>query len=328
MPRDTSVERPILSGGRRKLPPLNALRAFEAAARHCNFTRAAEELCVTQAAVSHQVKLLEEYLGVPLFVRQANGLVTTARGEAYFNSISQALDLMFDATQQTSLESDKASLMIDCHPHFARSWLVPRLPRLHEACPELTVNLRVRPATESCDFAREKIDVAIRYGTSWLGVISNHLFTPILFPVCSPALVARHGGTLTMANLIEETFMIVASESDDWRRWFAGMGVLPSPRRNCVIFDSYALALEAAIEGQGVAIGRLPLVIDEMDAGRLVVPFSAAVEGVKAWHLIYANSAAFLGRVQRFKNWLMAEAKKSAEEIAARKSQFRMMPSA
>jgi LysR family glycine cleavage system transcriptional activator len=265
---------------------LNALRAFEAAARHLSFTKAAAELHVTQAAISHQIKTLEEHLGVPRFQRR------------------QAVDGL------RALQTDNV-LSVTTSPSFAAKWLVPRLERFRAANPEFDV--RIDASTQLVDFTRERIDVGIRYGGgSYAGLTSEMLFGTEVFPVCSPRLRKGPQALRTPADLKGHTLLhtewLARDEEPDWRMWLLAAGAPEVDWTRGPQFNDASLAIQAAIEGQGVALGRDALVAADLRAGRLVRPFRLSVAGRFRYHLVHLPTALKRPKVTIFRDWILGEA--------------------
>src|SRR5262245_23217906 len=207
----------------RRLPALNALKAFEAAARHESFTRAAEELCVTQGAVSHQVKALEQELGIKLFNRERQRLVMTGSGREYLAVVRDALDRIALGTERLLQRRSSGALTISTSPDFAAKWLVHRLGRFAEACPD--IDLRVSATMHHVDFAREDVDLAVRHGDgSWTGLHVERLCAEQLFPVCSPRLAAARQRLSKPADVLRFPLLHLES-SKEWSRWLDAAGV-------------------------------------------------------------------------------------------------------
>lgn len=291
----------------RKLPPLNALRAFEAAARHLSFTRAAEELHVTQAAVSHQVKSLEEYLGIKLFRRFNRSLLLTDEGQAYLPTMTKAFDLMSDATARLAKKDPSGPLTVSVLPSFAARWLVPRLGRFRRAHPE--IDLRIDPAAEMVDFGRGDVDVGIRYGRGdYPGLRADRLMAEDIFPVCSPALMAGEHPLDDPEDLAYHT-LLHDDGHGDWRTWLLAAQVeTVDPNRGTVFTDS-SMLIEAAKRGQGVALARSVLAQDELDAGTLVRPFGQSVPAAFAYYMVCPEDVAEQPKIKAFRQWVLAEAR-------------------
>ncbi|AWK87252.1 transcriptional regulator GcvA [Azospirillum thermophilum] len=293
----------------RRLPPLNALRTFEAAARHLSFTRAAEELHVTQAAVSHQIKALEEWLGMPLFRRMNRALVLTEAGQAYLAPVAESLDTLAQATDRLFRKDGSGALTISTMPSFAAKWLVLRLPRFQAEHPELDV--RLQSTAQLVDFTRQDVDVAIRFGRGdWPGLKAERLLTEEVFAVCSPALrdgdpPIRRPEDLRHHTLLHDDYRI------SWAIWCEAAGVGMDVTRG-VRFDDSSLTLQAAITGGGVALARGALVADDLAAGRLVRLFDIALPGDLAYWLVAPPHYFQRPKVRVFRDWLFREAGASA----------------
>ncbi|MGE0724298.1 MAG: transcriptional regulator GcvA [Alphaproteobacteria bacterium] len=291
----------------RSLPPLNGLRAFEAAARLESFTKAAAELGVTQTAISRHVRTLEQALGTALFVRYASGIELTDDGRLLVRKVSSALDLISAAVAELGGQKRRRVLKISAQPNFAIRWLIPRLASFRARHPEIDVH--VTTSHRLAEFPADGADVAIRLGRHWTGVVADRLFEADLFPVCSPGLV-RGGPPLRMpADLARHTLLHVSTSPRDWRIWLdaAGVGAIEweaGPR-----FDSYALALQAAVEGIGVAIGRRAFVEEDLAEGRLVQPFALTVPVDEAWFLICPRAVAPRREVRAFRAWIAEAAR-------------------
>lgn len=288
---------------RSRLPPLNAVRAFEAAARYLNLATAAEELCVTRAAVGQQVRLLEDVLGIQLFHRGPSGLVLTERGRDYYVAVSSAIGILADATGSLRGEDTNQSLRIVAQPNFAIKWLAPRLGQFHAKYPELT--LTVSAGSVRFDFADQQADVAIVYGKDFANVRAHRLFASSIVPLCVPALAQRlrHPGDLKPEWLLRAKYL-----PDEWPAWLDAAGLPALDWQSGPMFDSALLAVEAAKGGLGVALGQRQLVEREIASGELVVPLDISVGSPMAWTLIYPVGAEWMPKVVVFKQWLLDEA--------------------
>lgn len=288
----------------RRMPPLNALRAFEAAARSLSFTGAAKELNVTQAAISHQVKTLEQHLGFRLFRRINNVLVLTDRGEAYFPTLRDAFDRITEGTEGLSSDRTIRELNVSVQSNFALRWLIPRLPRFQARQPK--IEIRIFTGYRELDFLREEIDVAVRVGDDAQPDLKRALlFEAEMFPVCCPQL-AKTRPFNRPADLLTCTLLHVHYSLEDWSDWLAAADVAVDRHLRGPRFDSYALALEAAIHGCGVAIGRGPFVEDDIRQGRLVVPFDLRI-GKKPWYLVWPSTNSN-SKLVAFRTWILEEA--------------------
>ena len=291
---------------RRRLPPLNALRAFEAAARHLSFTRAARELNVTQAAISHQVKALEERLGLCLFRRLNRALLLTDAGQAYLPDLRDAFDRIDAATRRLRAADDSGPLTVSVLPSFAAKWLVPRLGRFRAVAPDIDV--RIAPSNHLTDLDGEGVDIAIRYGGgAWPGVRAEPLMAEDVFPVCGPELARGEPPLVTPADLARHTLL----HDDDharWRMWLMAAEVADvDPGRGPVFTDS-SLTIQAAVAGQGVALARSALANADLASGRLVRPFDITVPAKYAYYMVTPEGgAATRPKVVAFRDWLLAE---------------------
>ncbi|MFH5927345.1 transcriptional regulator GcvA [Roseomonas xinghualingensis] len=294
----------------RRLPPLNALRAFEAAARHGSFTRAAAELLVTQTAVSHQVKILEEFVGARLFRRLHNSLELTERGAGYLPVLREAFERIAEATDELRGSAAPQALSISTLPNFALRWLIPRLPRFRALHPDIA--LRLSTADRTTDFMNGQMDVAVRLGNSWPGLRQALLFPGEIFPVCSPDMLRGRLPT-SPSDLAAWPLLHVSTSAEDWPAWLAAAGAEGVDGAAGMRFDSFALASEAALQGMGFAMARLPFVNEDLQAGRLIAPFEFRLDQEKAYYLLWPQG--HVARpVTRFREWILAEAALSRGE--------------
>ena len=289
---------------RRRLPPLGGVRAFEAAGRRRSFTRAADELHVTQAAISHQVRQLEDWLGVPLFHRRNRAVDLTEAGQDYLAAASLALDVLGQATARLIEREAAGILTVSVLPSFAARWLVPRLGDFRLRHPEIDVRIAAR--NELADFARDDVDVAIRYGAGgWPDVAAIRFLEEELFPVCSPRLLEGELALRTPADLRRHVLLHDDSR-EDWRNWLLLAGVRDvDPTRGPMISDA-SMVLQAAIEGQGVALARSGLSAAELAAGRLVRPFPQALKARFAYFLVAPERTMERPKVRAFVDWVLA----------------------
>jgi LysR family glycine cleavage system transcriptional activator len=299
----------------RRLPALNALKSFEAAARHESFTRAAEELCVTQGAVSHQVKALEEELGIKLFNRERQRLVITEAGREYLEVVRDALDRIAVGTERLVQRQTSGALTISTSPDFAAKWLVHRLGRFAEAHPD--IDLRVSATMHHVDFAREEVDLAVRHGEGdWAGVHVERLCTEQLFAVCSPKLVAGRHGLRKPADALKVPLLHLDTRKD-WSTWLEAAGVTGADLSRGPVMNRASMLIDAAIDGQGVALARTTLAAWDLMNGRLVRPFAVNLKLSKAYWIVCPKATSMLPKIKRARDWLMAEA---AEDLRRLKS--------
>jgi LysR family transcriptional regulator, glycine cleavage system transcriptional activator len=311
----------------RRLPPLNALKAFEAAARHESFTRAAEELCVTQGAVSHQVKALEAELGLKLFNRERQRLVITEAGRAYLGVVRDAFDRIAAGTERLLQRQSGGALAVSVSPNFAAKWLVHRLGRFAEVHPE--IDLRVSAQPHHVDFAREDIDLAIRHGDGNApGLHITRLCVEELFPVCSPKLLSGRNPLRQTSDLNRFTLIHVSdrqgwSSRQGWDQWldFAGVSGVDSSRG--LVLDQASMAIDAAVDGQGVVLTRTALAAWDLIGGRLVRPFDIAMPASYGYWIVCAKATAKLPKIVAFSEWLVAEAAEDTRQLDRLKSKAR-----
>lgn len=302
----------------RGLPPLNSLVMFEAAARHLSFTRAAEELCVTQAAVSHQIKTLEEYLSVTLFHRlgRGQGLVLTDAGHSYLPLVSAALDTIRTATKTVVEWQRKRALDIATLDSFGSMWLLPRLGRFLRANPDVDVRIK-SVELEDDPVASGEVDVDIRYGDGrWPELEVVRLLTESVFPVCSPVLATGPCPLRTPADLRQHTLLHDVM-STGWAEWLRAAHVGDVDADHGPRFNRSNLVIQAAINGDGVALGRSALVLDALRSGALVKPFDLAMPAAYSYFVVTSRTRATDPTVAEFRRWLIDEATAAQREIDA-----------
>ena len=289
---------------RRYLPPLNALRAFEAAARHGSFTKAANELCVTPGAVSRQVQVLEEHLGTVLFTRMNREVVLSPQGQRYREALSAAFDQINVST--TSLKSGR-ELHISTYLTFGMRWLVPRLSSFMQQNPKYPIILTTTPPNIN-DVSSGTIEVAILMGKgAWPGVEKHALFPVVMEPVVSPGLM-QEMALNTPEDLATIPLLHSSARPDDWADWIESVPNLSLPPGSSVMFESSSLAFEAAAHGMGAAMGQRALIVHELDSGRLVAPFKHRHSDGTQFYLAYSRKLAGDERIKRFRKWILAEA--------------------
>jgi LysR family glycine cleavage system transcriptional activator len=290
-----------------RLPSLNGLRAFEAAARHLSFTVAASELNVTQTAVSHQIRRLEEELGIRLFVRQNRALALTPEAKDYLPGIRAAFNDLRLATDRLLRRDDDHVLTVSTLASLAAKWLLPRLATFQESHPGIDVRITTSPGL--VDFRNGDVDAAIRYGRGhWPGTRAEWLTADELFPVCSPALLESDKPLRCPEDLVHHTLLHSSGGyDDDWRLWLTAAG-LPSniSKQPGLTFDLILLTLQAAIDGSGVAMGRTSYVEADIAKGRLVVPFKVTLPADAGFYLVSPEAKADPPKLGAFRQWLKA----------------------
>lgn len=293
---------------RRRLPSLNWLRAFEAAARHMSFTGAARELNVTPAAVSQHVRQLEDWLGAPLFKRQPRSLALTDSGLGYLPIVRAAFDDLAAGTEDLFGEGRGGPITVHVTISLTSQWLVPRLPRFVAAHPDVT--LRLMTGLDAVAVGSGGVDVEIRYGSGdWPGLRAARLFDEELFPVCSPALLEGPEPLAEPRDLCRFPMIHVIGEPENWQMWLRAAGVGGMTVGGGLQFDLHMMATHAAIAGAGVALGLSPMVDDALADGRLVAPFATRIPARDAHYVVTTEEAIGRAEVQAFVNWLIAEAR-------------------
>lgn len=286
-----------------RLPPLNALRAFEASARQLSFTRAAEELFVTQAAISHQIKALEEHLGLKLFMRKNRALLLTEEGQAYYQDIKDVFTSLHDATERLLARGAKGAITVSLQPSFAIQWLVPRLNAFNTLNPDIDV--RIKAVDQPDHSLTEDVDVAVYYGRGrWPSVHADKLHTEYLIPVCSPLLLEGPKPLNTVQDLTKHTLLHDTSRRD-WKRWFKEAEVRATNVNHGPIFSHSAMVVQAAVHGQGVALAQRILAQPELDVGRLVIPVEHTLVSKNAFYLVCREHQLELGKISAFRDWVL-----------------------
>lgn len=292
------------------VPALRTLKAFEAAARHLSFTQAANELFVTQAAISQQIKMLEENLNIKLFKRFNRKLMLTETGQKYLPEVRDALNLLAQATKKVQDSRQASSIIISVLPSFASKWLVPRLWKFHEQYPDIQIN--VSAFEWLVDFDKQEADLAIRSGRgNWPGLIAHPLLSEDVFPVCSPKVIQSNKPLKKPEDLLRHTLLHDDYSREDWAVWLKAAGVdHPDPRRG-LTFSHTSMVLDAAALGQGVAMGRTPLVNEDLETGRLIKPFEFSLPADFAYYLVYPEKHTEHPAIQAFRAWILREVETS-----------------
>lgn len=290
----------------RRLPPLNALRMFEASARNGSFAAAAEELFVTASAVSHQIKTLEEFLGVALFNRSRRKVELTPSGEQYLISVKHALDEIEMATHRLTANHETNVVKISVAPNFLTRWLMPRMSRFRELYPD--VELQINASMGLLDFNRSSTDMAVYYGNGdWEDIEVHFLRKVMLVPVCSPKLLETSLPLETPEDLRHHTLIYVSKRKWEWDDWLQQAGVDFITPKGSLQLSSGQLATAAAQENLGVALADPTLTSREFSSGNLVVPFDIPLDTHKAFYLVYRKHRPLTAGMNAFKEWLMSE---------------------
>jgi LysR family transcriptional regulator, glycine cleavage system transcriptional activator len=305
-------------------PGLRSLRAFDAAARHLSFSKAAAELHVTPAAISHQIKELEDQTGVELFTRTSRSMALTKAGEILFEASQDALETLSRALHRMRRTTARNQLKVSSAPSVAAKWLVPRLDEFLALVPGADVRVDISAAP--LDFARDDIDVAIRFGAGkYPGLRADLMFQDKVFPVCSPSLITADKPLNTPHDLLRHTLIHLDWEAvgqpwPNWRMWMLAAGVKDFDSQAGLHFGHTALTIQAAIDGHGVALGDSNLVADDLAAGRLVKPFDLSLEAPDdfAYYVISPTETVDLPMIKAFREWCLKQAK--ATEMAADKT--------
>ena len=301
--------------GMRSIAHLNALRAFEASARHQSFSLAAQELNVTPAAVGQLVRTLEDWLGSPLFVRSTSGrarLVTTEVAEQALPDIRAGLERLAVGLERLRSGSAGGVLTVTVSPAFAAKWLLPRIERFQAAWPE--TDLRLDTSLKPVDFVAQRIDVGVRYGLGqWPGLAAEKLMDEEVYPVCAPALLTtatlQAPGDLRGQVLIHDQSVDTSTGFASWQAWLRHAGVQGVPTDRGLRINNSAAVLQAAIDGQGVALARSVMAHDDLAAGRLVRLFpQVRLESALAYYVVYRPECIAQPKVAAFRDWLLREA--------------------
>lgn len=288
----------------RRLPPLNSLKNFEAAGRLLSFTRAAHELNVTQAAVSHQIKLIEGYLDVTLFVRTPRKLVLTEQGRALLPDIIEAFDKLSNAIGAVRQEPSSKMISVRLAPSFAAKWLSPRLKYFWLQHPE--IDLCLYHANPAVEFDREEIDIAVTYGKGdWPGVVADPILSLDFYPVCTPAFMTNDRPLSIIDNLRYYSLLHDANY-ECWSDWLKLAKIEGINANKGTIIDDTNVLIQAAVDGQGVALGSTTFVQDLLDSGKLVKPFDITLVNEFAYYVVCPEAHLKNSSVQAFKNWLLA----------------------
>jgi LysR family transcriptional regulator, glycine cleavage system transcriptional activator len=296
-------------------PGLRSLRAFDAAARNLNFTKAASEINVTPAAISHQIKELEEQIGAELFTRTSRSMRLTRAGEILYTAVHDSLETLSQALFRIKRLENRKQLKVSAPPSLAAKWLVPRLDEFLATQPGADVRLDVSHAV--VDFDREDIDVAIRFGEGkYPGLQSELLFQDFVFPVCSPSIITRDKPLRTPRDLLKHTLIHLDWDAaagiswPNWTMWMKAAGIPDFDDKAGLHFRQTSFAVQAAIDGMGVALGDSNLVADDLAAGRLVKPFELSIKAPRQFaYYVITRPGEVAPMVEAFRKWCLAEAK-------------------
>lgn len=293
-----------------RLPPLNTLRAFEAAARTLSFTKAAEELFVTQAAISHQIRTLEDALGLKLFRRLNRGLMLTEEGQLFLPPVRDALAMLAAGVGRLRKAEATGALNVSTLPSFAATWLVPRLPRFRAVHPE--IDIRLTASEHVVDFAREDVDVAIRFGKGNYPTLRTvRLLGEEAFPICSPRLMREGPHPLREPADLRHHTLLHDDMTIGWADWLKAAGLTDIDPKQGPYFDMSALVIQAAIDGQGVAMARSALAADALEKGLVVKPFDLRLPVDYAYYVVCPPESFDRPKVKAFRDWLLAEAERA-----------------
>jgi LysR family glycine cleavage system transcriptional activator len=302
-----------------RLPPLNALRAFEAVGRHLNMTRAAQELLVTPAAVSHQVIALETYLGRKLFERLQHGLALTPDGEAYLPHVRKGFDSLRQAANVLGQQCH--ALTISVPPAFSAKWLVPRLKGLRTALPSIAIVNE--GANETSDVIPANVDIAIRYGSGNFNDLSaNHLLNEVVIPVCHPDLLASGMNVSCVEDILRFSLLhgrasLPGEGFPNWKRWFDWAGSKNVEASDGVVFDHHLMTVQAALEAQGVALAKRSIVMTDLIRGNLVQILDVTYPLNFAHYLVYRSESPWLEEINILREWVETELTQTLNNIPA-----------
>ena len=303
-----------------QFPGLRSLRAFNAAARHLSFTKAADDMGVTPAAISHQIKELEDQIGVSLFTRTSRSMALTREGEILAAAAAESLDTLSRAVKRIKRLENRKVLKVSASPSIAAKWLVPRLDRFLDQAPGAEV--RVDVSTTALDFERDDVDIAIRFGQGrYPGLKSDLLFTDRIFPVCSPRIITKEKPLTQPRDLLRHTLIHLEYEAQgvvwpNWKMWMLAAGITDFDDKRGMHFGQTSLTVQAAIDGHGVALGDSNLVADDITEGRLVKPFELSLKAPSqfAYHVVSPLDTTQNPLVEAFRQWALSEAKETTSK--------------
>jgi LysR family transcriptional regulator, glycine cleavage system transcriptional activator len=307
-----------MAGLRAKLPPVNSLLVFEAAARHLNFTRAAQELSVTQAAVSRQIQIIEEHLGTLLFHRMPRALKLTPAGTHLSKSVTMGLEHIASTVTDIRRVGSKADVTIATSVTFASYWLMAHIAKFRALNPD--IELKVVASAPVSNLAAAGIDLAVRYGTgAWPGVEVIHLLDNAIFPVCAPSYLQGRKPLRTARDLLGEVLLHLVEYDRNWVTWEAWLNhfdVPWKPTKKGLEFDNYLVLIQAAIDGQGIALGGQRLAEDFISRGALVRPIEATLSSTRGFYLLFPVDVPLSKPAKLFRDWIVAETKGPMQRVA------------
>ncbi|MFK8011582.1 MAG: transcriptional regulator GcvA [Marinicellaceae bacterium] len=297
------------------IPPLRALKAFESSARHLSFTKAANELFVTQAAISHQIKSLEEKTGVKLFKRFNRALELTTEGQVYLFSIMESLAQLEKASRQLANRNTKGMLNISLLPSFATKWMAKRIWKFQDKFPDIEVSISAFEWL--ADFNKEDIDVAIRYGRgNWPNVYSELLFEERVYPICNRRVFKKLGANPNPSILFDYNLLHDDYSSEDWDMWFKEANIALSSPIKGTRYSHTVMMLETVDNSNSFALGRTPLVIDDLKRKLLYAPFDISIPSEYAYYFVCPKGLENSPKIKDFKKWVFNEAKKTNDMAA------------
>lgn len=295
---------------RRRLPPVNSMVVLEAAGRLLNFTRAGEELGLTQSAVSRQIQLLEEHLGAPMFQRQGRNLQLTRDGARLHRAVTMGLGHIADTAVDIRRHRGTGELTVASSVTFANYWLMARLAQFRSQNPE--IELRLVASTRLHDLVAAGVDIAIRYGSgNWEGLEAIRIFDNEIWPVCAPAYLAGREKLAKVDDLLDETLLHLGQFDRNWvtwAAWLASQGVTGGPRKRGLEFDNYLVLLQAAVRGEGIALCGGRLAEDFIARGDLIRPIEATLRSDRAFYVLYPKGTHLTEAARRFRDWIVAAA--------------------
>jgi LysR family transcriptional regulator, glycine cleavage system transcriptional activator len=297
-----------------RMPPLTALRAFESAGRKKSFTRAAECLNVSTGAISRQIRVLEDFLGKQLFVRANREVTLTPAGCEYLEQLTEAFGLIGRATDRIMSVPENAPFRLSTSPTFTQKWLMPRLVSYNSLCSHHDLQLTM--CVTGVDFRHDNLDAAIQLGgEDAMRSRSFNLFRTDLVAVCSPKLLKGSIPLNRVEDLHKHTLLHSSARMKNWERWLSEAGHPDIKGAHTLVFESSSLAYQAAVAGLGIAIGQLPLLVDDLKSGSLVIPFPITVPDSSRWNLVVPDRTPHNRTLKRFLDWVLREAKATAADV-------------